>query len=121
MTYQEQLKSPKWQKKRLEILTRDNFTCLSCKSTEKQLHVHHGYYEKNKMLWEYENESLYTLCFTCHEVIQMHVSDIKLMIGTIKDVSKMCLISEIVCQLIDYSENSKENIIHFFNAYHELT
>jgi len=27
LTYSEKLKDPRWQKKRLEILSRDNFTC----------------------------------------------------------------------------------------------
>ena len=30
MNYSEQLKSPKWQKKRLEIMQRDKFTCQLC-------------------------------------------------------------------------------------------
>jgi 5-methylcytosine-specific restriction endonuclease McrA len=68
MTYAEQLKSPKWQIKRLEILERDKFTCTSCGEKEKQLHVHHGYYGKNKKIWEYENETLVTLCFLCHNL-----------------------------------------------------
>lgn len=66
-TYSEKFRSPKWQKKRLEILERDNFTCQICKSKESTLNVHHGYYEKDKNPWEYENETLYTLCEQCHK------------------------------------------------------
>lgn len=68
MTYAEQLKSPKWQKKRLEILERDEFTCTSCGEKDSQLHVHHQYYGKNKKVWEYENETLLTLCGLCHNL-----------------------------------------------------
>jgi 5-methylcytosine-specific restriction endonuclease McrA len=32
-TYSELLKSPKWQKKRLEIMSRDKFTCKKCGDT----------------------------------------------------------------------------------------
>lgn len=65
MSYSEKLKSPKWQKKRLEILQRDNFKCLCCNNDEKTLHIHHLEYN-NCEPWEYENASLITLCEDCH-------------------------------------------------------
>jgi hypothetical protein len=67
MTYSEKLRDPRWQKKRLEIFERDNFTCKLCNDTESTLNVHHHYYENNKEPWEYPNESLITLCENCHE------------------------------------------------------
>jgi hypothetical protein len=67
MTYAEKLKSPKWQKKRLEILERDKFTCCHCDDTEKNLQVHHKYYTKNSDPWDYPNDALITLCEDCHE------------------------------------------------------
>lgn len=65
-TYAESLRDPRWQRKRLEILQRDNFTCQSCGTTEKELHVHHGYYETGLSPWEYDNDTLTTLCKNCH-------------------------------------------------------
>jgi cytochrome c553 len=65
MAYQEKLKDPRWQKKRLEILERDDFTCQSCCDTETTLNVHHKYYQKCDP-WEYNNEALLTLCEDCH-------------------------------------------------------
>ncbi len=65
--FKDQYKHPKWQKKRLEILELNNYTCKACGDTEEQLHVHHGYYQRGKMLWEYENMSLWCLCKSCHE------------------------------------------------------
>lgn len=65
--YQELLKHPNWQKKRLQILERDNFTCQDCCDTEKTLHVHHKIYINGKSPWEYENDLLITLCEDCHE------------------------------------------------------
>ena len=67
MTYQEQIKHPKWQKKRLEILERDGFKCRVCKSEERQLHVHHLYYVPKMLTWEYDNEGLVTVCDEHHE------------------------------------------------------
>jgi 5-methylcytosine-specific restriction endonuclease McrA len=72
MTYSEQLKHPLWQKKRLEILSRDNFRCTSCDTNEVQLNVHHGYYDKLLKLWEYDNKTLHTFCLPCHA--EAHVS-----------------------------------------------
>ena len=44
MAYSEKLKNPKWQKKRLEILNRDNFTCIKCGDKETTLQIHHFKY-----------------------------------------------------------------------------
>lgn len=65
--YSDKLKSPKWQKKRLEILQRDNFTCCNCGDTERTLHVHHESYIKGKEPWDYPNKNFTTLCDMCHE------------------------------------------------------
>lgn len=58
---------PRWQKKRLEILQRDKFTCRNCQNATETLHIHHRYYVKNRDSWEYPNFSLITLCRSCHE------------------------------------------------------
>jgi len=68
MSYKEQLKHPNWQRKRLEIMQRDNFKCRICGDTKKQLHVHHIFYENEAdNIWNYPNESLITLCSDCHK------------------------------------------------------
>lgn len=58
---------PLWQKKRQEILTRDNYTCQTCYGTESQLHVDHAYYISGRKPWQYPNWSLTTLCKECHK------------------------------------------------------
>ena len=67
MTYQEMLKHPKWQKKRLEILERDNWECQICHDSESTLVVHHRRYISNVEPWDYPNHLLVTLCEECHE------------------------------------------------------
>ena len=69
ITYSEQLKHPNWQRKRLEIFTRDNWACKICGNTEMQLHTHHLYYEPNILAWEYDNESIQTVCELHHNQI----------------------------------------------------
>lgn len=66
MTYSDKLKSPKWQKKRLEILNRDNFKCKFCGDIDSTLHVHHISYSEGEP-WEIEDNLLITLCYECHE------------------------------------------------------
>jgi len=66
-TYSEQLKDPRWQKKRLEILNRDNWKCVQCGNDKLTLHVHHKSYIGNKNAWEYNDLDLITLCEYCHE------------------------------------------------------
>lgn len=67
MTYLDLLKDPKWQKVRLKILERDNFTCTYCGGDEETLHVHHKIYLPNRKPWEYEDDCLTTLCKDCHQ------------------------------------------------------
>lgn len=65
--YIQKLKDPRWQKRRLEILERDNWTCQLCEDKDSTLTVHHRYYEKGKDPWDYPDKCLTTLCETCHE------------------------------------------------------
>jgi Restriction endonuclease len=66
--YSEKLKHPLWQRKRLEILSRDGFQCRCCKSDDTTLHVHHLKYDRGRDPWDYPDSALITLCETCHEI-----------------------------------------------------
>lgn len=63
----DQYKDPRWQKKRLEIMQRDEFMCQNCYDEESTLNVHHKYYIHNKKPWEYHDQLLITLCEECHQ------------------------------------------------------
>ncbi len=65
-TYSELLKDPRWQKKRLEIMQRDNFTCQLCFSSTKTLHVHHLDYV-GSYPWDTPDDQLLTVCEGCHK------------------------------------------------------
>ena len=65
--YLEKLKDPRWQKKRLEILQRDNWTCKNCLAKERTLHVHHIFYFPKVEPWDIHPGFLITLCEECHE------------------------------------------------------
>jgi len=66
-TYAELLRDPRWQKKRLEVFDRDDFTCRSCMCGKTPLNVHHLYYVKGKAPWDYPLDAFLTLCDLCHE------------------------------------------------------
>ena len=86
MTYQDKLKDPRWQKKRLQILERDNWTCQECYNSDRTLHVHHKFYEKGREPWDIDNDLLTTLCKDCHKSegdVAYHVNQ-----GLIKEIRK---------------------------------
>ena len=68
MTYSEKLKDPRWQRKRLEMMQRDDFKCVSCSSEDKTLHVHHKYYVSGREPWDYPPCAYATMCWHCHEI-----------------------------------------------------
>lgn len=81
-TYSEKLRDPRWQRKRLEILQRDNFTCRDCHAKDKTLHVHHCLYEKGDP-WETDDRFLLTLCEECHKSRQLLEDGARLALGTL--------------------------------------
>ena len=81
----EQIKSPQWQKRRLEIMQRDEFTCQMCGSKDETLHVHHIKYVNGRKYWEYDDWELITLCEECHEYEH---SNKKSVLDAIEDICK---------------------------------
>lgn len=65
--YLAKLRDPRWQKKRLEILQRDEWKCQDCGNKDRTLHVHHRVYERGAEPWDYADHLLVTLCEFCHE------------------------------------------------------
>lgn len=94
--YAEKLKDPRWQKKRLEIFQRDNFTCQWCQATTIPLAVHHLKYLTDTNPWDYPDELLLTLCENCHSnekyraTVQQRLLDILLPIFSTSDLEALC-------------------------------
>jgi len=102
MTYSEKLKDPRWQKRRLEILERDKFTCQECSATVKELHVHHRAYLRKTDPWDYPDSSLTTLCVDCHQSLTHMVDRISESVGRLNESSVsslMYLLDELLHQL----------------------
>ena len=67
ISYSDQLRSPRWQQKRLEVFDAYGFKCNCCEAREKMLHVHHKRYVKGRMAWDYDIVDFEVLCEDCHE------------------------------------------------------
>jgi hypothetical protein len=83
MTYSDLLKDPIWQRRRLEILQRDDYTCQKCKNQRKQLHIHHRHYINGRKPWDYPDGLLVTLCISCHKEEEACATDAKSVFETL--------------------------------------
>lgn len=71
MSYSQKLKSPLWQRKRLEIMGRDDFKCTACSLSNETLAVHHIWYTGYNP-WDAPDSDLQTLCDPCHKLLGPH-------------------------------------------------
>lgn len=97
-TYSDKLKNPKWQKRRLYILNRDEWTCQKCYDNETTLHVHHRRYSNEyKEPWDYPDNLLVTLCETCHQQETDQMNDALKYLG---DVFRERFFSEEILEIV---------------------
>lgn len=82
-SYSNKLKDPRWQKKRLEILERDKWTCQLCSDKETTLNIHHIKYT-GKNPWDAPMKDLITYCEVCHGFIEETGNRNVIRIGKIK-------------------------------------
>jgi len=77
MAYSDDLRHPKWQQKRLQILERDSWRCTGCHANDRFLHVHHRRYIPGRKPWEYADDDLTSLCDECHKLIHKVIDGYK--------------------------------------------
>lgn len=87
MSYKTLLRNPKWIAKRDAILERDDYTCRRC-GTDKcsSWNVHHLYYLPSKTggrrkPWDYPDEALVTLCWSCHEEEEADIAALRKLVN----------------------------------------
>jgi hypothetical protein len=109
-------KDARWQKKRLEIMNRDGWACVSCGAEGEgvTLNVHHAYYESGKAPWEYPDDVLNTLCEKCHE--RIHFLQKKLMTGIMRENATETLEALVGYADGDYSAPFHDSI-HYATGY----
>lgn len=135
--YFEKLRDPRWQKRRLEILERDEWCCMKCYSETKELHVHHLSYEWNQNPWDYDSEQLITLCNECHEYEKVHLKDAKKQLinsivakfhfsETLRtlasgfDNMELGYSEDVVCEALCGLISDQDNLCHFTEGYHGI-
>lgn len=71
LSIQEQYEHPLWESLSTKIKCRDGYTCQICKKDfrgfPRRLEVHHIFRVKGLHLWDYDDDSLITLCINCHQ------------------------------------------------------
>lgn len=72
---------------------------MECESDEKTLHVHHCYYERGLMAWEYPDFALKTLCGDCH--IARQESELRIAHGLAHH--SLDELSDIYCDILYFS------------------
>lgn len=115
-SYIDLLKDPRWQKRRLEIMNIDGFTCQMCYDTTKTLNVHHLIYLPGRMPWEAPDRHLITLCEDCHER-QKHIN-LKAMLADLSiNASSMivllCMLKSIIPELVNTPRATDQAIWSF--------
>jgi len=83
--YTDKFKDPRWQKKRLEVLKENEFSCCKCGDDKSTLNVHHKLYKKGKDPWEYSIDELMVLCEECHGNIHKARERLDLILSEITD------------------------------------
>lgn len=114
MTYQQQIKHPNWQKKRLEVLEANNFQCKNCEAKEQELHVHHPFYRRGAMIWEYETHELECLCHKCHKETHAIDERIKKRLSLLDSANKMQALGYIDSMYNAVPQYEDENYTHGF-------
>lgn len=66
--YNRQLKSKEWKNFRKEVFKIKGKKCEICNSTN-HLNIHHPFYTKGKLAWEYNPSDMMVLCLDCHKKI----------------------------------------------------
>lgn len=95
MDFKNQYKHPLWQKLRLQVLEGYGYKCCRCGDTETQLHVHHPFYRKGAMIWEYTPYELECLCDSCHTQEHELLASIKYGISLLTFQEKQLILNSV--------------------------
>jgi hypothetical protein len=79
--YEEKLRHPKWQRRRLEIMELAGWQCEICGDTEEEFHIHHTGYSGREP-WDSPDEELWCLCTTCHTLSHLKEEKIVAFLGS---------------------------------------
>lgn len=105
--YRELLKDGRWQRRRLEIMQRDDFKCRECGMTN-DLNVHHIRYVPGRKPWEYDDGDLVTLCGNCHKAVHESIGKMHYDCAKCKHYHGQYLFGDAERQMFEYDGECKE-------------
>jgi len=100
-SYAAKLRDPRWQRKRLKLLERSDFSCEECGDETSELHIHHHYYIRGKEPWEYPDTLLTVLCRRCHGIAEVDRENLLSSFGTVRDHEHR----ELACLLVGFASD----------------
>jgi len=127
-TYSELLKRPEWQAKRLQVIAAAGHRCQECRrclrgcACEKchlnesqsagdfvdSFEVHHRYYVRGRLPWEYPDEALVCLCRDCHEQTTFAMDVLKVLAGLLPRRELNIAIARLKEVLFGYMDRANE-------------
>lgn len=75
--YKQQLKTPQWRKFSADVRQAKGRSCNCCRRSDIETHVHHIYYDPNKLPWEYSHADVVLLCWKCHQDLHAGLNDFR--------------------------------------------
>jgi len=73
LSYSEKLRDPRWQKKRLQVMERDDWECRLCGDGSTTLNIHHLSYHGDP--WDSPDDELICICEHCHSEVEQLKDD----------------------------------------------
>ena len=116
MTYKEQLKTEEWLLFRSKVLEYYENACCGC-GGNKELHVHHKKYEKNRMAWEYGIMYMTVLCKSCHSEFHKNAIRIRELLTdhNLFFIGDARVVVNILEQSLKVQSQSRHEILKFIN------
>ena len=105
--YHQLLKDGRWQRRRLEIMQRDDFKCRECGTTD-DLNVHHIRYLPGHKPWEYDDGDLITLCGKCHKAMHEEIEGMHYDCAKCQHYHNQYLFGDSERQIFEYDGLCKE-------------
>jgi len=120
ISYSEKLTDPRWQRRRLEVFNRDNWTCQCCSNKVLQLEIHHIEYWTGKEPWEYPDNMLITICRDCHEVETVRFKHEQYLLKSLLSngflANDLLALSTMLSTHIKFREQLLKNIRQYINS-----
>lgn len=108
--YSAKLADPRWQRKRLEIFNRDNWTCQHCKDKTTQLEIHHTEYWAGKQPWDYPDDMLITVCRNCHGAEQVRFKHEEYLLKALKTRGFLAYEILAIAQMVDTMDHFRKTL-----------